>query len=62
MGIKTYAAMLCEYLSICSDKCEIVYVSMFDVIFDRNGAEAYVKNLRVLSQGKIREMWFYEIF
>ncbi len=43
-------------------KCEIVYISMFDVVFDRIGANAYVKNLRVLSQRKIRETWFYEIF
>ncbi len=34
---------------------------MFEVIFDRNGAIAYVKNLRVLSQRKICETWFYEI-
>ncbi len=28
---------------------------MYEVIFDINGAKAYVKNLRVLSQRKIRE-------
>ncbi len=43
-----------EYLSICADKCEKVYVSMLEVIFDRNGAKAYVKNLRVLFQRKMR--------
>ncbi len=31
---------------------------MYEVIFDRNGAKSYVKNLRVLSQRKIRETWF----
>jgi hypothetical protein len=35
---------------------------MYEVIFDRNGAKAYVENPRVLSQRKIRETWFYEIF
>jgi hypothetical protein len=34
------------HLSICSGKCEIVYVSMFKVIFDRYGAKVYVKNLQ----------------
>jgi hypothetical protein len=34
---------------------------MFEVIFDRNGAKAYVKNLPVLSKRKICETWFYEI-
>jgi hypothetical protein len=29
---------------------------------NKNGAKAYVKNLRVFSQRKIRETWFYEIF
>ncbi len=49
-------------LSIYSDKCKKVYVSLYEVIFDRNGAKAYVKNLRVLSERKIREKWFNEIF
>jgi hypothetical protein len=35
---------------------------MYEVIFVRNGPQTYVKNLRVLSQRKIRETWFYEIF
>ncbi len=35
---------------------------MYEVIFDRKGAKAYVENPRVLSQRKIRETWFYEIF
>jgi hypothetical protein len=48
------------FLSICSDKCGKVFVSMFEIIFDINGAKAYVKNLRVLS--KIRGTWLYEIF
>ncbi len=30
-------------LSICSDKCKKVYVSMYEIIFDRNGAKAYIK-------------------
>ncbi len=34
---------------------------MYEVIFDRNGAKAYVKNVLVLFQRKIRETWFYEI-
>jgi hypothetical protein len=45
-------------LSICSDKCEIVHVFMFEVLFDRNGAKAYVKNLRVLSQEKSAKRGF----
>ncbi len=36
--------------------------SMYEAIFDRNGAKAYVKNPRVFSQRNIRETWFYEIF
>jgi hypothetical protein len=31
-----------ENLSICSDKCEIVHVFMFEVIFDRNGAKIHI--------------------
>ncbi len=49
----------CTNLSICS---ESVYVSKNEVIFDRNGAKVYVKNLRVSSERKIRETRFYEIF
>jgi hypothetical protein len=44
-----------KYLSICSDKCKKYTFSMYEIIFDRKGANAYVKNLRVLSQRKIRE-------
>jgi hypothetical protein len=51
-----------EYLSICSDKWKKLYVSMYEIVFDRNGAKAYVKNLRVLSQRKIRETRFFKIF
>ncbi len=45
-------------LSICSDKSEIVNVSMFEVIFDRNGAKVYVRNLLVLSHGKSAKQSF----
>jgi hypothetical protein len=55
--LESIVHFLPQILSICSDKCEIVYVSMFEVIFDRNGAKVYVKNLRVLSQRKIRETY-----
>ncbi len=50
------------HLSICSDKCKKYKVPFTkQVIFDRNGAKAYVKNRRALSQRNIRETWFYEI-
>ncbi len=47
-------------LSICSDKCEIVHVFMFEVIFDRNGAKVYVKKSTNSLSRKIRETWFLE--
>jgi hypothetical protein len=36
-----------QIFSISSDKCEIVpvYVTMFAVIFDRNGAKVYVRGV-----------------
>ncbi len=34
------------HLSIFSGKCDIVYISMLEVIFDRYGAIVYVKNLQ----------------
>ncbi len=48
------------FLSFCSDKCEIVHVSMFEVIFDRNGVKVDVRNLRVpvLSQRKSAKRGF----
>jgi hypothetical protein len=46
------------FLSFCSDKYEIVHVSMFEVIFDRNGAKVYVRNLRVLSRRKSAKRGF----
>jgi hypothetical protein len=47
----------CQFVPI---SVENYSFSMFEIIFDRNGAKAYVKNLRVLS--KIRGTWLYEIF
>ncbi len=49
MKVRTFLKNL-KQLSICSDKCEIVNVFMFEVIFDRHGAKVYVKRLRVLAQ------------
>ncbi len=37
--------MMWDNLSIYSDKCKKVYVSMNEVIFDRNGAKPYVKKI-----------------
>ncbi len=48
-------------MSICSDKCEIVHVLLSEVIFDRNGAKVYVKNLRVLSQKKSANVVFWNL-
>ncbi len=43
-GVLLYAIyMIWDNLSICSDKCKKVYVFMYEVIFDRNGAKAYIK-------------------
>ncbi len=63
-GVLLYAIyMMWDNLSICSDKCiKKVYVFMYEVIFDRNGAKAYVKNPRVLSQRKIRETPAQHVF
>ncbi len=41
--------------------CEIVYVSMFKVIFDRSGVKAYAK-IYEFSLREKSETWFYEIF
>jgi hypothetical protein len=43
---------ICQFVPISVKKYTF---SMYEIIFDRNGANAYVKNLRVLSQRKIRE-------
>jgi hypothetical protein len=48
-----------ENLSICSDKCEIVHVFMFEVIFDRY---IYAKNLRVLPQKNTTKRSFLKSF
>jgi hypothetical protein len=42
-------ARIHKFCQFCSDKCEIVYVSMFAVIFDRNGAKVYVKKIYEIS-------------
>jgi hypothetical protein len=46
-------------LSICSDKCEIVHVLMFQVIFDRKWRQSVCKKSASSLSEKIRETVFF---